>query len=317
VATVKATTAANALPRIVAPWRQLASTGSTASVTVTRLTDPLCPWDYSFEPTMRTLESRYGDQLKLRTVVIGLVTGVEDQLARGYSPEHAALVGQRFGRLGMPFTPHIRDRAMASAPACRIVKAAGLQGEELAEAVLRALRLAWFNTPLLLDEIDSLEAVCERIDGLDVAQAIADLDSAPVEGAYLADRNEARSPSHVAISLRRAANTDGIERYTAPSLVLTDAQGKSMIVPGFQPFEAVDVAIVNLEPNLRRLPVPRLEELLALYPGGLTSQEIARVLADTTTPPDRLAGEAALAHLLATGHARRTPIGNDALWTTT
>ena len=199
---------------------------------MTRLTDPLCPWDYSFEPTMRTLESRYGDQLKLRTVVIGLITRVEDQLARGYSPEHAALVGQRFGHLGIPFTPHIRDRAMASAPACRIVKAAGLQGEELAEAVLRALRLAWFNTPLLLDETESLEAVCERIDGLDVARAIKDLDGATVEEAYLADRNEARSPSQIAVSLGRAANTDGLERYTAPSLVLTDAQGKVDDRPG-------------------------------------------------------------------------------------
>ena len=64
-----------------------------------------------------------------------------------------------------------------------------------------------------------------------------------------------------------------------------------------------------------QLPDERLEELLALYPGGLTSQEVARVLADTTTPPDRTAAETALIGLLAAGRARRTPVGDDALWT--
>jgi hypothetical protein len=86
-------------------------------------------------------------------------------------------------------------------------------------------------------------------------------------------------------------------------------------VPGFQPFEAVDVALLNLEPNLRRLPVPALEDLLAAYPGGLASQVVARVLADTTDPVDRPAAERALTALVAAGRARRTPLGDDALWT--
>ena len=303
------------LPRIPAPWRLSAPTAASARVTVTHVTDPLCPWAYSFEPAMRALESRYGDQLELRTVVIGLVSDVEKLIERGYSPERGALTALRFRRLGMPFTPNVRKRMIASAPACRLVKAVGLQGEEFAEATLRALRLALFNTTLLLDELDALEALCSTIDGLDIARAISDLQSSSVEEAYEADRNEARTPSEIAVSLRRTANSDGRERYTAPSLVLTIADGSRSIVPGFQPFEAIDVAIMNLEPNLRRLPVPELEELLALYPGGLTSQEIARVLADTTTAPDRMAAETALTHLLATGRARRTPIGDDALWT--
>jgi hypothetical protein len=125
VASVKASTAANVLPRIAAPWRQLASTGSTATVNVTRVTDPLCPWDYSFEPTMRTLESRYGDQLKMRTVVIGLVTGVENRLAQGYSPEHAALAGRRFGRWGRPLH---RAFAIGRWRACRRVGSSRQRG---------------------------------------------------------------------------------------------------------------------------------------------------------------------------------------------
>jgi hypothetical protein len=73
---------------------------------------------------------------------------------------------------------------------------------------------------------------------------------------------------------------------------------------------------MNLEPRLARLPVPELPNLLAGYPGGLTSQEVARALADTTAPVDRPAAEAALTRLAARGVVRRTALGDDALWTT-
>jgi predicted DsbA family dithiol-disulfide isomerase len=302
------------LPRIAAPWRIPAETGSSARVTVTHVTDPLCPWAYSFEPAMRTLESRYGDQLELRTVVIGLVEHVEALEARGYTSERGALTALHFRSLGMPFTPYVRERLFASAPACRLVKAVALQGEEFVEATMRALRFAVFNTPLPLDSDEALAVICSTIEGLDVEQAISDLNSPGVEDAYQADREEVRTPAGLAVKLGRTANSDGRDRYTAPSLVLRAADGATSVVPGFQPFEAADVAIMNLEPDLVRLPVPELEELLAHYPGGLTSQEVARVLADTTTLPDRAAAETALTHLVATGRAHRTPLGDDALW---
>jgi hypothetical protein len=264
---------------------------------------------------MRAMESRYGDQLELSTVVIGLSRDPEILLQRGYSPERMALVALRFGRLGMPFSAHVRERVTVSEPACRLIKAAGLQGLEFEEAAARALRFAQFNTSLLLDDAAALETVCESIEGLDVARAMSDLESPEVEQAYRADYEQARNPAELAVKLRRTANSDGRDRYTAPSLVLTAADGRTAIVPGFQPFEAIDVALMNLEPGLRRLPVPDLEALLSLYPGGLTSQEVARVLADTTDVPDRAAAVAALTHLLAEGRARRIPLGDDALWT--
>jgi len=66
-----------------------------------------------------------------------------------------------------------------------------------------------------------------------------------------------------------------------------------------------------------RLPVPALPDLLVAHPGGLTSQEVARVAADTTAPVDRPAAEAALTRLAARGAVRRTALGDDALWTAT
>ena len=136
--------------------------------------------------------------------------------------------------------------------------------------------------------------MCASVDGLDGSAALADRDTPAVRVAYAADRHEARTPHTVAIALGRTADSDGAERHTAPTLILRAQDGRVAVVPGFQPFEAADVALMNLEPRLRRLAPPALEDLLAAYPAGLTSQEVARVLADTTAPVDRAGTEQAL-----------------------
>jgi protein-disulfide isomerase-like protein with CxxC motif len=285
-------------------------------VAVTHVTDPLCPWAYSYEPVLRALEARYGDQLVFRTVLIGLVGSVEESLARGSSAEGRALTALRFRRFGMPITPHVRERVIASEPACRLVLAAARQGTALAAALLRALRFAWYTTDLLLDEDAALAAVCAGVDGLDVEAALDERDSPEVVASYTAGRAEARTPHPAAVALGRTANSDGAERHTAPTLIFTADDGRTAVVPGFQPFEAADVTLMNLEPRLHRMPPPELTDLLAAYPAGLTSQEVARVLADGTAPVDRAAAERALTALAARGRARRLAIGDDALWMT-
>ena len=93
------------------------------------------------------------------------------------------------------------------------------------------------------------------------------------------------------------------------------AEGRELVAPGYQPFEAVDVLVMNLVPQAERLPVPSLASLLSAYPGGLTTAEVARVLADTTDEPDLAEAEDALIRLSVEGGARRQALGHDALWT--
>ena len=183
-----------------------------------------------------------------------------------------------------------------------------------AEAVLRALRFGWFTTDLVMDDPETLRIVAESIDGLDAERALADWATPEVEQAYQSDRAEARSPARFAVTLGRTASSDGPDRYTAPSLVLR-AEGRELIAPGYQPFEAVDVLVMNLVPQAERLPVPSLDALLAAYPGGLTTAEVARVLADTTNEPDLAEAEDELIRLAVAGGAKRQPLGHDALWT--
>ena len=207
-----------------------------------------------------------------------------------------------------------RPRPFGTGPACRLVKAAEQQGVPQAEAVLRALRFGWFTTDLVMDDPETLRAVAESIDGLDAERAIAAAGTAEVEDAYQRDRAEARSPTRFSVKLGRTSSSDGPDRYTAPSLVLR-AEGRELVAPGYQPFEAVDVLVMNLVPQADRLPVPSLEALLAAYPGGLTTAEVARVLADTTDEPDLPQAEDALIRLSVAGGARRQALGHDALWT--
>jgi predicted DsbA family dithiol-disulfide isomerase len=302
-----------ALPNLAMPWRSAFETGSSVGVDVLHLTDPLCPWSYSFEPTLRAIEARYGDQLHFQTAMIDLVESVKESAEECVSRRRdvaQAILG--FRRFGMPITPHLRSRAFASEAACRLVKAAERQDPLLAEALLRLLRLAAFTTGLMLDETEVLANLCDRVDGLNAAEAIEEMHSEWVGDAYLRDRATAREPSEIAIKLGRS---NGASRYSAPTLILRNEAGLTAVVPGFQPLEAVEVALVNLEPRLTRLPAPSIETLLAAYPGGLTSQEIARVLADTTSEPQRAETELALLELAAEGHALRAALADDALWT--
>lgn len=54
-------------------------------------------------------------------------------------------------------------------------------------------------------------------------------------------------------------------RYTAPSLVFTTADGRRLEAGGFQPVEAYDVIIANLDPTLHREPAPEEPAALLEY----------------------------------------------------
>jgi hypothetical protein len=53
---------------------------------------------------------------------------------------------------------------------------------------------------------------------------------------------------------------------------------------------------------------------LAEFSYGLTTQEVAALLAARNEPPDRRAAEEALIELAASGGCTRLPLGDDALW---
>src|SRR5215207_7529142 len=224
------------------------------AIEVTHFSDPGCPWAYSASPAHAVLRWRYGDQLRWRLVTIGLTEQADQYTRRGYTPAGSARGYLRFRRRGMPFATQPRARVAATGLACRAIVAARLQSPEYELPAFRALQFAWFTTPLVLDDPDDLATALERVDGLDVPALLGALDSPDVERAYQADRAEARTAEGKPTEAQgKAAQTDGPVRYTAPSLVFS-AGGRTLEAGGFQPVEAYDVLLANLDPTLRRTP---------------------------------------------------------------
>ncbi len=284
-------------------------------ISATLYSDPACPWAYSESPALRVIEWRYRDQLRWRLVLIGLTERSEQYVQRGYTPLRGALGQLHFRRYGMPFSPAPKARVSATARACRAVVAARLQRPGSEWDVFRAIQLANFTTPLVLEDDGHLREALAAVPGIDAPAVIAALDSPEVTAAYEADKAETRTAAGTAAELQgKTATTDGPVRFTAPSIVF-ESDGARLVAGGFQPVEAYDVLIANLNSGLeRREPPETPEPLLEHFRGGLTTQEVAALMAHGNDAPDRHAAEAALIELVAGGRATRTPLGDDALW---
>lgn len=284
-------------------------------ITATLYSDPACPWAYSESPALRVIEWRYGDQLDWKLVLIGLTESSEQYARRGYTPLRGALGQLNFRRYGMPFSPAPKERLSATARACRAVVATRLANPGSEFVVFRAIQLANFTGPLVLEDDDGLRQVLADVPGVDADAIVAALDSPEVTEAYEADKAQARQAAGSAAELQgKTATTDGPVRFTAPSVVF-QSNGTALVAGGFQPVEAYDVLVANLDPALTRNAPPETPEpLLEAFPGGLTTQEVAALMTHGNDAPDRQAAEAALIELVAEGRATRQPLGDDALW---
>ncbi|MGO9882779.1 MAG: DsbA family protein [Solirubrobacteraceae bacterium] len=284
-------------------------------IEATLYSDPACPWAYSESPALRVIEWRYRDQLEWELIVIGLTEDSSQYVKRGYTPLRGALGQLRFRRYGMPFSPAPKERVSATARACRAIVAARLANPGSEWRVFRALQLANFTGPLVLEDDHQLREALGGIDRVDADAVIGALDSAAVTEAYERDRERARSAGGSPAELQgKTATTDGPVRFTAPSVVFR-SNGTELVAGGFQPVEAYDVLIANLDPALHREPPP--ESPLALFEYfdlGLTTQEVAALMTHGNDAVDRPAAERALIELVADGSAVREPLGDDALW---
>jgi hypothetical protein len=248
-------------------------------------------------------------------VLIGLTEDASQYEARGYTPLRAARGQLRYRRYGMPLSPNPKARISATARACRAIVAARILEPGSEWRVYRALALANFTTPLLLDDDAQLADALGAVPGIRAQEIVARLDDDEVSEVYERDRAEARTAAGSASELQgKTAASDGPVRYTAPSVIFA-CEGRALQAGGFQPVEAYDVLVANLDPALSREPVPPSPApLLQYFTDGLTTQEVAALLTEGNDLPDRSAAETALLELVASGNAVRRPLGDDALW---
>src|SRR5262245_7903331 len=248
--------------------------------------------------------------------MIGLSEGPDRYAKLGMTPRSQAQGYRRFRSRGMPFATEPRPRTVGTGRACRAIVATRLRSPELEFTAFRALQSAWFTTPLVLDEDGAIADVLSGVEGLDADAIVASIEDPAVEDAYQADRAAARTAEGGPTEAQgRAANSDGAVRFTAPSVVFETEDGRRLEAGGFQPLEAYDVCLANLDPTLaRRPPATDVAELLAEFPWGIATREVALCMAERLDPPDDAAAEDALIDARASDQAIRRGVGNGAIW---
>jgi hypothetical protein len=158
--------------------------------------------------------------------------------------------------------------------------------------------------------------VLAGVEGLDADAVVGRIDDPDVVAAYQTDRARARTAAGSPTEFQgRAADTDGAVCSTAPSLIFDGPDGQRLEAGGFQPIEAYDVVIANLDPTLaRRPPADDPVELLSAFAYPLTTADVAAVMAEHLAAPDPVAVEAALIAATGEGRADRRPAGDGSLW---
>jgi hypothetical protein len=97
--------------------------------------------------------------------------------------------------------------------------------------------------------------------------------------------------------------------------VVFERGDQRLVAGGFQPVEAYDVLLANLDPSLARAAAPETPlPLLERFAGGITTQEVALAMAQGNDAPDVRAAEAALLELVAGGAVTREQLGDGAVW---
>jgi predicted DsbA family dithiol-disulfide isomerase len=275
-----------------------------ASLTIREFTDPACPFAFSAEPGRLKLTWLYGDEIEWRPRMVVLSQSPDDYIAKGFTPElQAEALESIQRRYGMPIDTRRRPRMVATVHACRAVVAARLHAPDRERALLRRLRVhAMAGEPI---DDPGVIALCAREAGIEPLTLFrAWQDDPAVDAALRADMAAARAPSVASLALdhKLAREGDLGRRYTCPSYEIERAGGgwPRFDVPGFQPVEVYEAAIVNLAPELDRRAAPEsVEDVLAWADEPLATAEVAAIC-DLTHEEARM-DLARVAHEVAVG----------------
>jgi len=273
--------------------------GISATVELIEYTDPGCSWAWGTEPKLRLLRRRYGDRLRWRRVMGGLV---EDMAKRvdGWDAERAAprTIGywaDVTGYTGMPYPARLRYVGRSTVPACRAVKAAERQSERVAQRVLRRLREQTFVFGQPADSVDRILTAATGVEGLDVEALARDLDSEATEAAYRADWEETRRPNRHVLDLTddyvgngRAKEAEGHMRYAFPTVVVRGPAAGEQTAPGWQPYARYEEILETVSPGITEdpRPDPSPDDVFVRW-GTAAPNELAQLCGpDAEPPPD-------------------------------
>ena len=216
----------------------------------------------------------------------------------------------------MPFDTQPRERNIGTGRACRAIVAARLLDPAAELPAFRALQLARFTTTALFDTDEGIRAALARVPQARRDRARRDRrpgDRGGLPGRPRARAHRGRQPDRVPGQGREHRRRRPL--HGAVAALRRTATARRLEAGGYQPVEAYDVVIANLDPTLDRRGARRgRREVLAAFPYALTTREVAAVMAPHLVAPDDGAAEALLIDAAAAGRVRRETVGGGALW---
>ena len=269
-----------------------------SQVEVTEYTDAVCSTAWGAEPLLRRLDWRYGQHLKWRKVMGGLVGDAAKSSGRAdWDRVGAAIPMQAYWKrvwalTGMPYPHPMRLMLQSTDPLGAAVKAAELQGQDVADRVLRRFREQIFVFGLGPQTPDEFAAATGGVAGLDQARWRADQQRPEVAAAYKADWSETREPNDYVRHLKHDGpmngelkHSEGHDRYALPTVIFKGPGGEHTVA-GWVPYEdyvaGLEAALPGATADPRPDPTP--DQAFARW-GMLTARELAFLCGEDARPP--------------------------------
>jgi putative protein-disulfide isomerase len=171
----------------------------THTIEITEYTDPYCTWCWGSEPVLRHLQEAYGDRLRIRFVMGGLVedmrtfndpaNGIGGADWRKPLADHWLEASRRHG-MPVDVTGWLTTDFESTWPSNVAYEAAKLQDETLADRYLRRLREAAATERGELGRPEVLADIAQEV-GLDRARFLTDFEG-QAEDEFARDRAECR-----------------------------------------------------------------------------------------------------------------------------
>ena len=259
-------------------------------------TDAVCSTAWGAEPLLRRLDWRHGHHIVWRKVMGGLVGDAgagKDGWDRVSAAEPMRAYWKRVWRLtDMPYPNPMRLMLQSTDPLGAAVKAAGLQGQAVADAVLRRFRERIFVDGIGPQTPDEFAAATLGVAGLDQGRWRADQARPEVAAAYQADWRETRAPNDYVRNLKHDSpmngelkHSEGHDRYALPTVIFKGPGGEHTVA-GWVEYEdyvaGLEAALPGATADPRSDPTP--DQAFARW-GMLTAKELAFLCGEGAKPP--------------------------------
>ena len=265
-------------------------------VEVVEYTDAVCSTAWGVEPQLRLLKWRHGHHMAWRKVMGGLIGNAatdKPDWNRTSAAEPMRKYWKRVTALtDMPYPNPMHVMLQSTDPLGAAVKAAELQGEDVAHAVLRRFREQIFIFGLGPQTPEEFAIAAAGTQGLDVDRWLADLVLPQVNDAYRADWAETREPNDYVRQLKHDSpmngelkHSEGHDRYALPTVIFKGPGGEHTVA-GWVLYEEYVAGLEAALPGatLDPRPDPTPAEAFQRWP-LLTAKELTFLCGEGAQPP--------------------------------